>query len=204
VPFLTPFTSCQSFEQKPWTHDWGDVEQTQSSVSADCLASVVSVLFKNGLEPNELSEILKWNQFSARKAKDWFKATTSKIINAGKGPNAQSARAASSGLSSPVHRPHVPHSVSTQSLVDEEEHDGSPPARKKQKCDAWTTTEIEQLIAYYREGGYTTRGAMTAERIKESDDNHPLHPRTLKRFNVKQIAVSVNAQSAIPVEKSPR
>jgi hypothetical protein len=203
VPFLTPFTSCQSFEQEPWTRDWGgDMEQTLSSASADCLA-LVSVLSKNGLAPNELLEILKWNQFSARKAKCWFKATMSRTINAGKGSTAQSARAASSGLSTPVHRPHVRHSVSPLSLVYEEERDGSPP-RKKQRCDAWTTTEMEQLAAYYRGGGYTTRGATTAERIKESDDNHPFHMRTLKRFAVEQIAVGLNTRSAIPVEKSPR
>jgi hypothetical protein len=79
-----------------------------------------------------------------------------------------------------------------QRTFDRPESDGFPP-NKKQKCDAWTTTEMEQLTDYYL--------TEEAKNIKLSDDNHPSHPKRLKRFTFEEIAVGINARSAIPVEK---
>jgi hypothetical protein len=55
---------------------------------------------------------------------------------------------------------------------------------------------MEQLTDYYL--------TLEAKKIKLTDDNHPSHPKLLKRFTFEQIAVGINAKSAIPLEKSSR
>jgi hypothetical protein len=157
-----------------------------SASRSDCLAkSILSTLFKSQHATENLPDILKWNQFSTLKAKEWFQANMKNIIR----PTAQS------GLSSPAPLSHAPPLVSPQPRVyrntsyDNDDSDDEPPL-KRAKCDPWTKAEMEQLADYYRKGKYDSRGNSTAEKIKLSDDTNSSRAKILSRFTLEQIAVS--------------
>jgi hypothetical protein len=161
------------------------VESILSTLSASTAAL--------GLE--KLPEILQWNQLSASKAKEWFKAAVPKIINAGKGLTGpgQSAPAPILGDFSPAARASLPISQSSHS---DDSDSCCPPRRKRQmKCPDWTKVEQRRLSNYYVLGKYIKCGKDTGKLIKARDENDPDTPDALERFNVNQIAEKLKAMS---------